>query len=136
MKNWKSWAPLALFAIFLAWILGAFRLPKETDMQAHAFGRIPVVEKGRHQPFDSFARNALMLQQGRNVADVAYFYGEEAPLTGLFSDRRIDVPRANAYDFVNAGPITAGCRSIKSEAEIALMQTAKDITLRSSAATS
>jgi hypothetical protein len=28
------------------------------------------------------ARNSLLLQQGRNVADVAYFYGEEAPLTG------------------------------------------------------
>jgi len=35
----------------------------------------------------------------------------------------------NAYDFVNAGPVTAGCRSIKSDAEIALMQTAKNITL-------
>lgn len=35
----------------------------------------------------------------------------------------------NAYDFVNAGTITAGCRSIKSDAEIALMQTAKNITL-------
>lgn len=35
----------------------------------------------------------------------------------------------NAYDFVNAGTVTAGCRSIKSDAEIALMQTAKNITL-------
>lgn len=35
----------------------------------------------------------------------------------------------NAYDFVNASRITAGCRSIKSDAEIALMQTAKNITL-------
>ena len=28
---------------------------------------------------DYMARNSLMLQQGRNHADVAYFYGEEAP---------------------------------------------------------
>src|SRR5581483_8302779 len=32
---------------------------------------------------DYIARNAYLLQQGRNVADVAYFYGEEAPLTAL-----------------------------------------------------
>lgn len=35
----------------------------------------------------------------------------------------------NAYDFVAASAITAACRSVKSDAEIALMQTAKDITM-------
>jgi Xaa-Pro dipeptidase len=35
----------------------------------------------------------------------------------------------NAYTFVNAIDVTAGCRMIKSEHEIALMQTAKNITL-------
>ncbi|MFM6933660.1 MAG: glycosyl hydrolase [Novosphingobium sp.] len=51
---------------------------------------------------DYMARNALMLQQGRNVADVAYFYGEEAPLTGLYGDKRVaDAPSTRAYDFVN-----------------------------------
>lgn len=35
----------------------------------------------------------------------------------------------NSYTFVNAIDITAGCRMIKSEQEIALMQTAKNITL-------
>jgi len=52
---------------------------------------------------DYMARNSLMLQQGRNVADVAYFYGEEAPLTGLYGDKPVaDAPKAHAYDFVNA----------------------------------
>ena len=32
---------------------------------------------------DYLSRNSFMLQQGRNAADVAYFYGEEAPLTTL-----------------------------------------------------
>ena len=51
---------------------------------------------------DYMARNALMLQQGRNVADVAYFYGEEAPLTGLYGDKAVeDAPVNRAYDFVN-----------------------------------
>jgi alpha-L-rhamnosidase len=52
---------------------------------------------------DYMARNAFMLQQGRNVADVGYFYGEEAPLTALFVDKPVpDAPRSHAYDFVNA----------------------------------
>ncbi len=51
---------------------------------------------------DYMARSSYMLQQGRNVADVAYFYGEEAPLTGLFAKAVPgDLPTANAFDFVN-----------------------------------
>lgn len=51
---------------------------------------------------DYLSRNSLMLQNGRNVADVGYFYGEEAPLTGLYGDKRVaDAPITHAYDFVN-----------------------------------
>ncbi len=52
---------------------------------------------------DYIARNSLMLQQGRNVADIAYYYGEEAPLTGLYSEKRVpDAPKVHGYDFINA----------------------------------
>lgn len=52
---------------------------------------------------DYLARSSFMLQQGRNFADVAYFYGEEAPLTGLFGDKLIaDAPTRYGYDFINA----------------------------------
>lgn len=52
---------------------------------------------------DYIARNSFMLQQGRNVADVAYFHGEEAPLTALFAKAvPADLPTTNAFDFVNA----------------------------------
>lgn len=51
---------------------------------------------------DYLARNSFMLQQGVNVADVAYYYGEEAPITGLYSKAPVaDAPRGYAYDFVN-----------------------------------
>ncbi|WP_421846740.1 glycosyl hydrolase [Novosphingobium sp.] len=51
---------------------------------------------------DYMARSSYMLQQGRNVADVAYFYGEEAPLTALYAKAvPSDLPTANAFDFVN-----------------------------------
>jgi hypothetical protein len=56
---------------------------------------------------DYMSRNAFMLQQGVNVADVAYFYGEEAPLTGLYGQKPVsDAPRFHAYDFVNADALT------------------------------
>ena len=56
---------------------------------------------------DYMSRNSLMLQQGRNVADVAYFYGEEAPLTGLYGDKAVaDAPVNRAYDFVNYDALT------------------------------
>jgi len=52
---------------------------------------------------DYIARNALMLQQGHFVADLGYFYGEEAPLTGLYGLTPVaDAPTTHGYDFVNA----------------------------------
>ena len=51
---------------------------------------------------DYMARSSFLLQQGRNAADVAYFYGEEAPITALFAKAEpADLPTANAFDFVN-----------------------------------
>lgn len=56
---------------------------------------------------DYMARTGFMLQQGVNVADVAYFYGEEAPLTGLYGEQPVaDAPTANAFDFVNSDALT------------------------------
>lgn len=52
------------------------------------------------------ARSSYLLQQGRYAADVAYFYGEEAPLTILQGQGRLeDVPKQFAFDFVNADAI-------------------------------
>jgi hypothetical protein len=52
---------------------------------------------------DYISRNSLMLQQGRYFADVAYFYGEEGPLTGLYEHKPVaDAPVHYGYDFVNS----------------------------------
>ena len=51
------------------------------------------------------ARNAHILQQGKFAADVAYFYGEEAPLAGLYGEGRSlpkDLPAGYGFDFVNS----------------------------------
>ena len=50
---------------------------------------------------DYMARSSFLLQQGRNFADIAYFYGEKTPLTTLYRDRLVqDAPNRYAYDFV------------------------------------
>jgi len=50
------------------------------------------------------ARSSYLLQQGQFVADVAYFYGEEAPLTALALEGHLgDIPdQGYAFDFINA----------------------------------
>jgi len=48
------------------------------------------------------ARSSWMLQQGRFVADVAYFYGEDTNLTALFGQAGPPVPAGYNFDYVNA----------------------------------
>ena len=48
------------------------------------------------------ARSSFMLQQGRFVADVAYFYGEDTNVTALFGDKAPPVPAGYNFDYVNA----------------------------------
>jgi len=52
---------------------------------------------------DYIARSSFLLQQGRAQTDVAYFFGEEAPLTALYAQAPLaDVPVRHGYDFVDA----------------------------------
>lgn len=61
---------------------------------------------------DYMARTGFMLQQGRDHADLAYFYGEDQPITSLFEHGvPADLPTRYAYDFVNAD-ILAGQTSV------------------------
>lgn len=49
------------------------------------------------------ARTSYMLQQGRPIADIAYFYGEERSLTEHYLDRlETDIPAGFDFDYVNA----------------------------------
>lgn len=108
-------------------------LRKVVDLEfAHGINR-PVIHTSVHQPLDDMqpglslmifgqffnrhetwaelarpwvdymSRTAFLLQQGRNVADVAYFYGEEAPVTAITAfGPPGDLPVRYAYDYVNA----------------------------------
>ena len=48
------------------------------------------------------ARSSYMLQQGRFVADIVYFYGEDSNITALFGEKMPDIPAGYRIDFVNA----------------------------------
>lgn len=51
---------------------------------------------------DYLARTSQLLQEGRYVADVAYYYGEERTLTEQFRTRpNTDVPAGYRYDYIN-----------------------------------
>jgi hypothetical protein len=51
---------------------------------------------------DYLARSSYMLQQGKFVADIAYFYGEDNNITSLFGLKAPAIPEGYNYDFVNA----------------------------------
>ncbi len=55
------------------------------------------------QPWVAYlARSCYLLQQGRFVADIAYFYGEDSNLTAVYGDHFPDVPAGYNFDYVNA----------------------------------
>ena len=50
---------------------------------------------------DYLARSCYMLQQGRNVADVLYYYGEDDVVTSLLAHHHPEIPFCYNYDYLN-----------------------------------
>lgn len=50
--------------------------------------------------FDYLRRSQFLLQQGKYVADVCYFIGEDAPI--MTGGRVPEIPKGYSYDFMNA----------------------------------
>lgn len=50
---------------------------------------------------DYLARSCYMLQQGKFVADIVYYYGEDNNITSLFAKKLPDIPEGYNYDFIN-----------------------------------
>ncbi len=51
---------------------------------------------------DYLARSCYMLQQGKFVADVVYYYGEDNNITNLFGKKTPMIPEGYNYDFINS----------------------------------
>lgn len=65
------------------------------------FNRLDTWSEQARPWMDYLARSSYMLQQGQAVADIAYFYGEEAPVTALFTQASPAMPEGYNFDFVN-----------------------------------
>ena len=50
---------------------------------------------------DYLARSSYLLQQGRNVADVLYYYGEDDVITSLFAHEHPAIPSGYNFDYLN-----------------------------------
>ena len=50
---------------------------------------------------DYLARSCYMLQQGRYVADVLWYYGEDTNVAGIYGHELPEVPAGYSYDFIN-----------------------------------
>jgi hypothetical protein len=47
------------------------------------------------------ARSSYLLQQGRFVADIVYFYGEDTNATSVFKATAVPIPEGYNFDFIN-----------------------------------
>jgi ABC-type transport system involved in cytochrome c biogenesis permease subunit len=66
-KKWHRWLPWVVTLIMAAWVVGNLRPPKnKTDFDIRSFSTIPVLLNGRIQPFDSVAKNALLMLRGKS----------------------------------------------------------------------
>jgi hypothetical protein len=48
------------------------------------------------------ARSSYMLQQGKFMADIIYYYGEDSNITALFGDKRPDLPAGYNFDYASS----------------------------------
>jgi hypothetical protein len=54
---------------------------------------------------DYLGRSSYMLQQGKNVADILYFYGENNNITSVCETKLPAIPEGFEFDFVNASAL-------------------------------
>ncbi|MBX3441369.1 MAG: cytochrome c biogenesis protein CcsA [Planctomyces sp.] len=64
---WARWLPLAISLLAAAWVLSKARPPRVSsgEMNLQAFGALPLAYEGRVKPFDSLARNTLLILSGK-----------------------------------------------------------------------
>jgi hypothetical protein len=135
----------SMTAAWSPWAFAPHDLKKFIDLEFVSGVNRPVIHTSVHQPLDKgpglsllifgqyfnrldtwaemakpwvdyMSRSAFMLQQGRNVADVAYFVGEEAPSGQLYGEGALaGLPKHYAYDMLDAGMLLGAIEAKGSE---------------------
>lgn len=106
----------------------------------HWFNRHETWAEQARPWIEYLSRSAYMMQQGRNVADILYFYGEDSNITTLFAGGNPPaIPEGYNFDYVNADALenVIGCHrgqlTAPSDARYALLvldPNAEKMTLR------
>lgn len=67
----KRWLPWVLAGAAAVWVAMGLRAPRPgSDYDVNGFGRLPVLMNGRVQPWDSVARNVLLVLRGKRSVPV------------------------------------------------------------------
>jgi ABC-type transport system involved in cytochrome c biogenesis permease subunit len=68
LKNWQRWAPWLITAVMALWIASGLRTAKNTtEYKLEEFSQMPVLLEGRVQPWDSVAKNLLLMLRGKST---------------------------------------------------------------------
>jgi len=67
-KKWQRWMPVVIAGVMALWVVSGLRPAKNTtEFHVEEFSQIPVLLNGRIQPFDSVAKNALLMLRGKST---------------------------------------------------------------------
>jgi ABC-type transport system involved in cytochrome c biogenesis permease subunit len=67
-KTWQRWMPWVITAVMALWIVSGLRTAKNTtEYEIEEFSQVPVLLEGRVQPWDSVAKNSLLMLRGKST---------------------------------------------------------------------
>jgi ABC-type transport system involved in cytochrome c biogenesis permease subunit len=97
MSRVSALIPFIVAALCVAWLGSKAMLPPDTDggFRTQEFGRLPVVYQGRVKPFDTLARNALIVLSDRQYWRDAE--GRRRPAVEWLLDVMSNAPRADEH---------------------------------------
>ncbi len=79
---------------------------------------------------DYLARSCYMLQQGRFVADVLWYYGENTNITALYTHSQPEVPAGYNWDYVGPEALLSEIRASSGRPGYAALETASGMRYR------
>jgi hypothetical protein len=67
-QDWRKLAPWVIAIIMGLWVLSGLRTAKNrTEFKVEEFSQMPVLLNGRVQPWDSVAKNSLLMLRGKST---------------------------------------------------------------------